>query len=162
MQPHTSDNECAEKSSSPGTSFFISKNITNQSHFSFSPDISELNGLFDILATYEKDHSQIKFKAQSLQLISEEAFVNIVNYGNSEDNIEFLIGHNESEILIQFVDSGIPFNPCEYGSSPKNISLNDDIQIGGLGIIMLKKMSKEVFYQRSDAKNFLCIVFDLL
>ena len=162
MPTHTSENECTGKSSAAGTSFFISKNITNQSHFRFPPVISELNVLFDILTNYDKDHSQINFKIHDLQLISEEAFVNIVNYGNSRDYIEFLIGHNASEIVIQFVDSGIPFNPCEQNPSPKNSSLDDDIQIGGLGIIMINKMSKEVFYQRSDNKNFLCITLNLL
>ncbi len=162
MQTHTSQNECTGKSSSTDTSFFISKNITNQSHFILNPVISDLNVLVDILENYVKDHSQINFKTHNLQLISEEAFVNIVNYGKSKDSIGFLIGHNDNEVLIQFVDSGIPFNPCEHGLIPKTTGLNDDIQIGGLGILMIKKMSKEIFYQRSNNKNFLCIVFDLL
>lgn len=161
MQTHTSKNDSTGKYSSANTSFFISINTSHKSHFSLSPVISELTVLFDILANYEKDHSQVSFKTQNLQLISEEVFVNIVNYSNCNDRIEFLIGHNDSEIIIQFVDSGIPFNPCEHGSTPKNVSLNDDIQIGGLGIIMMKKMSKKVFYQRSDNKNYLCIVIDL-
>lgn len=161
MQTHTSENECTDKSSPAGTTFFISKNIINQSHSCLNPINSDLNVLFNILENYKRDHLPISFKTQNLQLISEEAFVNIVNYGNSKKNIEFLIGHNAKEILIQFVDSGTPFNPCEHGSNPINTSLEDEIQIGGLGIIMMKKMSKEVFYQRSGDKNFLCIVFDL-
>lgn len=156
MQTQTSENDYT------GTSFIISKKIISQLHFSLAPVTPELNVLFDILANFEKDHSQINFKTQNIQLISEEVFVNIVNYGKSKDCIEFLIGHNDNELFIQFVDSGIPFNPCEHGSKPKDItSLDDEIQIGGLGIVLMKKMSKEVLYQRSNGKNFLCIVFDL-
>ena len=61
-------------------------------------------------------------------------------------------------LTMVFSDDGIAFDPTRDAVIP-DISLSaDDRGIGGLGIFMVKKMSKSVNYVRQDGKNVLTVV----
>ena len=57
-----------------------------------------------------------------------------------------------------FVDDGTAFDPTTDVAMPDVTAAAEDRGIGGLGIFMVKKMSKSVSYARQDGKNVLTVV----
>ena len=61
-------------------------------------------------------------------------------------------------LTMVFSDDGVAFDPTQDAATP-DVSLSaDERGIGGLGIFMVKKMSKSVNYVRQDGRNVLTIV----
>ena len=61
-------------------------------------------------------------------------------------------------LRMTFVDDGAAFDPTKDAAAPDITSAAEDRRIGGLGIFMVKKMSKSVAYERRDGKNVLTIL----
>lgn len=117
---------------------------------SLKPELKELYRLNEfILNELPEENLQVN-------LISEEIFVNIVNYSKAEYikvNIEF-----ETPLLtMEFIDNGIEFNPL-LKENPKIPETIDEAQIGGLGIFLTKEMAGELEYQYVNGENHLKII----
>lgn len=125
-----------------------------------SPVVHKLPALFTFLESYCKQHQLIQQNLDGIKLVCEEIFINIVSYGQTMDDVLLVIGHDDHTICIQFEDSGVAFNPCGHKTQTNNDCL-DDIQIGGLGIIMINKMTSSMQYQRINNSNILCVTFDV-
>ena len=85
----------------------------------------------------------------------DELFTNIISYGfedKSEHQIRFSLAKDEETLVVQVEDDGKPFNPLEAAGPAVSDDL-DSINIGGLGIHLLKNMVDDVNYKRSDGKN---------
>ena len=61
-------------------------------------------------------------------------------------------------LRMTFVDDGVAFDPTRDSAAPDVTAAAEDRRIGGLGIYMVKKMSKSVTYERQDGKNVLSVV----
>ena len=61
-------------------------------------------------------------------------------------------------LRMTFVDDGTAFDPTKDSAAPDITAAAADRGIGGLGIFMVKKMSKSVTYERRDGKNVLTVV----
>ncbi|MCK9150620.1 ATP-binding protein [Methanobacterium alcaliphilum] len=101
----------------------------------------------------------IKIKYQ-LELAIEEAYVNIAKYAYKNEKGDALIKLQLKEdpllINIQFMDSGIPYNPLE--KEDPDISLKTaEKTVGGLGIYLIKKNVDYVDYEYANGKNILTI-----
>ena len=57
-----------------------------------------------------------------------------------------------------FIDDGVAFDPTKDVAAPDVGAAMEDRGIGGLGIFMVKKMSKSIAYERRGDKNILTIV----
>ena len=114
------------------------------------PEIDELNKLNQfILNEIPEKNLQIKF-------IVEEIFANIVNYSKTEFitvNVEF----KESQIILEFIDNGIEFNPLLKKDYIKPETI-DEAQIGGLGIFLTKQIADELYYSYINGENHLKII----
>lgn len=103
-----------------------------------------------------KDFVKKNYKEDMLvNLVIEEIFVNIINYSNAEYiivNIEY-----DDELMIEFIDNGIKFDPTSQKSpeKPNNI---EETQVGGLGILLAKSYADELIYSYENGKNHLKIV----
>ena len=60
-------------------------------------------------------------------------------------------------LKMTFSDDGKAFNPLEVPPPDVNASI-EDRQVGGLGMHLVRKMSKSVNYRREDGRNVLTIV----
>ena len=57
-----------------------------------------------------------------------------------------------------FADSGIAFDPLRDVATPDVTAALGDRKIGGLGVFMVKKMSKSVAYSHTGGRNVLTVV----
>jgi len=91
---------------------------------------------------------------QSIHIRSafDEALTNCVRYAYDEPGqpIEVRIEINNGCIVFTIEDFGHPFNPLTY-EPPQT----EEISIGGLGIMMMKKNFDKMEYVRNDNKNIL-------
>ena len=66
------------------------------------------------------------------------------------------MGGSPLQITIQFLDNGKPFNPLAKEDADITLSA-EEREIGGLGILMVKKSMDAVEYNYEDGKNILTI-----
>ena len=125
---------------------------------------AELEKLPDVLSFIEGQLEEIQcpMKAQmQITVASEEVFVNIANYaykpGCGTAKVRLKHSADPNEVVITFIDSGIPFNPLEREDPDLSLSA-EEREIGGLGIYMTKKTMDEVRYAYEDGQNILTIV----
>ncbi len=96
-----------------------------------------------------------------ISIAVEEIYVNIAHYayGESEGDarvvMEFL--EQPSRVRLDFIDSGTPFNPLMKKDADITLCA-EERDIGGLGILMVKKSMDEVSYRYEDDKNILTII----
>ncbi len=110
-----------------------------------------LEGVMDKTDVSEETRNQILVSA-------EEIFVNICDYGYPDHSGEVRVCANRvaDGMELQFVDSGIPFNPLLH-KSPDTETPIEERAMGGMGIFMVKKMMDEVTYAYENSRNVLTI-----
>ena len=89
----------------------------------------------------------------------DELFTNIISYGfgdESEHQIKFSLAKDSETLFVQVEDDGIPFNPLDVVDPAVSQNL-DSMDIGGLGIHLVKKMVDDIDYQRVEGKNKLIL-----
>lgn len=98
-----------------------------------------------------------------LDIAVEELFVNIAHYAYTPEIGEATIqvSFEEEDVVITFIDRGIPYNPWEKKDPDITLSL-EERQIGGLGIYMVKNSMDEVDYAYIDGKNVVTIKKNVL
>lgn len=120
-------------------------------------DMNEIGRMAEELERY-CDEEQLPMKTGlELNLVLEELVTNIISYGY-EDEAEHLITidiiRDEDTLNIKVVDDGAAFNPLE--APPPLMSENiDDLEPGGLGIHLVKKLTDEAVYSREGDLNIL-------
>ena len=96
-----------------------------------------------------------------VEIAVEEIYVNIVHYaypsGDGEAAIRCETDGEVPKITIQFLDEGTPFDPLAKEDADISLSA-EERSIGGLGILMVKKLMDEVTYCYEEGKNILTIV----
>ncbi len=93
-----------------------------------------------------------------IRLAVEEIFINICSYAYRPDHAETWIScrvvEHETYILLQFTDSGIPFDPLK--KEAVDVTGKQFVEHeGGFGIHLVKKMMDEVSYEYRDGMNVL-------
>lgn len=95
-----------------------------------------------------------------VEIAVEEIYVNIANYAYNpeigEAEIQCEVGGNPMQITIQFLDSGVPFDPLAKKDADITLSA-EEREIGGVGILMVKKSMDDIKYEYKDGKNILTI-----
>lgn len=97
-----------------------------------------------------------------INIAAEEVFANIVHYaynslaGDVIIKCEIIERDAEKVISISFLDSGRKYNPLENKEPDINLS-SEEREIGGLGILMVKRIMDNVDYYYRDNFNVLTI-----
>jgi serine/threonine-protein kinase RsbW len=122
-----------------------------------------LNQFIEAVSTcaVEKGLSDKKRLAE-IQLAVEETLVNVFNYAyaDREGEVEVICNTEGGDLIIEIVDSGIPFNPLAYGEPDVTADVAER-KIGGLGVFLIRKVMDDVRYQRVADKNILDLVVHL-
>ena len=92
--------------------------------------------------------------------VVEEIFLNIANYayedGQGDATVRMEIDEDKRTITLSFIDSGKEFDPLAKEDPDIYLPI-EERPIGGLGILMVKKMMDSVSYYRENDKNHLTV-----
>ena len=99
----------------------------------------------------EEQGVSMKIQMQ-ISIAVEEIYVNIARYAYHPEigqaTVRCAVGGNPLQVTIQFLDSGKPFDPLAA----------EERDIGGLGILMVKKSMDDVVYEYRDGCNILTLM----
>jgi serine/threonine-protein kinase RsbW len=127
--------------------------------FELKSQLSELNSL----CRHLEDCGDVMELPQKclfeINLGLDELFTNIISYGfedESEHQIKFSLAKEKETLVVEVEDDGKPFNPLDVASPEVSLDL-DEVNIGGMGIHLIKKMMDDIVYQRVEGKNKLVL-----
>lgn len=102
-------------------------------------------------------------RVMQLELVVEEAVINICNYAYEVPPGEVILRvySTEKSFSIEFEDSGIPFDPLAVVEPDVKAGL-DEREAGGLGIFLIRRMTDEVHYRRVDGQNILSVAINVI
>lgn len=107
----------------------------------------------------EKNDCPMKAVMQ-ISIAVEEIYVNIAHYAYhpeiGEATVRCSVGGDPLQVTIQFLDSGKPFDPLAKQDADTTLSA-EERDIGGLGILMVKKSMDNVAYEYRDGCNILTL-----
>lgn len=121
--------------------------------------LSEAARLVDIIEEYGKEYSISGKSLYNIKLALEELFVNIVSYGYDDDGeheVTIVITKDGSELTVEIRDDGKPFNPLEAPAPDLDMPV-EEREPGGLGIHLVRHISKGIEYRREGAHNILVL-----
>ena len=130
--------------------------ITNQ-----RDQIDPVRKFFD---DYSKENKLTEKAVHDIQMALDELLTNIVNYGyedKDEHQIDVHFGINNNAVNVEIVDDSIPYNILEQENPDISLSV-DDKPIGGLGILLIKKLMSNVDYYTENGKNHLVMTKELV
>ena len=117
----------------------------------------------DMLAFIEEFSDKNDFKndfKSSLLVVGDELVSNIVKYGYKDQGgpvfIRLLYNQDKTEFAMTVIDKAPAFNPLEVNNDMVSED-PDKQQIGGLGILIVKKIMSEYAYDYINGKNILVL-----
>jgi sigma-B regulation protein RsbU (phosphoserine phosphatase) len=92
-----------------------------------------------------------------LQLVAEEVLTNIAKYGQlaTDRNITLSLTLGEDQLLLEFQDPGLAYNPLVQASRAALGAEADTAEIGGLGVHLIEALTDRQEYIRHDGLNCL-------
>ncbi len=93
-----------------------------------------------------------------LDIALEELFVNVCSYAYADQEedgacrIDYIYNADPHAITVSITDWGVPFNPLDH-KDPNAPSSIAEAAIGGLGILMVKRLTDDISYLRDDNAN---------
>ena len=132
-----------------------------QSGLNLKNNLAELSHLYAFVEEYGHREGLSKKLIHNLTLCLEEVFSNVVQYAFNDDaehDIWISLSSDKACIEIQIEDDGKPFNPLNV-PLPGAKSF-DDLDIGGLGLHLVRCLSNRLSYQRTNGKNVLTLTFN--
>lgn len=118
---------------------------------SVSARLSELTRLTRLLADEAQRLGVAKADSQRLQLIAEELFVNTLQHGFQGDNdsiVSLALSTTPEGIRLRYTDSAPPHDPTVLPAKTASAET-----AGGLGITLIRGMSRTFHYWRQDGRN---------
>ncbi|MBR4302526.1 MAG: ATP-binding protein [Bacteroidaceae bacterium] len=125
----------------------------------FANDIAEISKLAQFIEEIGEDFSLSPDVVFNLNLVLEEAVVNVINYAYPKEehqSIYLSAKLLEGSIVFVLTDTGLEFDPTKAPDADITLSA-DDRPIGGLGIFLIRQIMNEVKYERIDGKNVLTL-----
>jgi len=117
----------------------------------------ELEHLHQTLVKFGRSQDIPSNALEAMNLALEELIVNIISYafsGHAEHTIILRLFIEDHQMIAEVEDDGNPFNPLDAPDPDVSLAL-EERPIGGLGILLTKKMVDHLEYLRRDGKNFL-------
>ena len=137
-------------------SFNIKKNVVSYSYL--CPTYDDITDLTNKVEDYLEGLDPVL--VSKIGVIVDEVMNNIISYGKTKTNkvVTLSIEKTEDGATLVFVDNSHPFNPLLKEKRTVQENMEEGI-VGGLGISIVKSISKETEYTYSNNKNILIIKF---
>ena len=121
----------------------------------FSNQLSEIRRVGFALAEFLDDEGITPTTSHRVKLVVEELIVNVIQHAfdDGHKHTALLDVRTESEgVAIVVEDDGKPFDPRKAVSPPLS-DLLEAGKSGGLGVTIIKKVARDLSYERLDGKN---------
>ena len=126
----------------------------------FDAKIENVPEMLDYVKEFCSSHHLPEDFTTSLCVVGDELFSNISKYGYQGKGgvlfVRLLYNDDKKEFAITIIDKAPAFNQLEVNNSAVSGDA-DDIQIGGLGILIVKKIMPERAYDYINGKNILVL-----
>lgn len=137
------------------------KNTMVTTEKTFPAQLEELENVQAFVRGILSDGGCTRRNLLQMEMAVEEIFVNVARYAypdRADGEVLLRCGVDQSLCLgrVQFIDSGIPFDPLAKKDADVTLSA-EERQIGGLGIYMVKKTMDEMSYRYEDGRNILTL-----
>ena len=122
-------------------------------------DITEISKLSAFIDEIGEEFSLTPDVVFNLNLVLEEAVVNIINYAypkEEHEKIYLSAKLRNGSIVLVLTDTGKEFDPTQAPEADITLSA-EERPIGGLGIFLIRQIMNEVKYQRIEGKNVLTL-----
>ena len=97
--------------------------------------------------------------AKKLRLGVEEAVVNVIDYAypaGTEGDITVRASADDQQLKLTITDAGMPFDPTQKNLADTTLSA-EERPIGGLGILLVRRLMDSINYEHTDGKNVLTL-----
>lgn len=134
--------------------------VLEMKELTLEASLAHLNRVQEFVsAELEKAACPLKARLQ-IELVVEEIYVNIARYayhpGTGSATVRCEIGREPLQVILQFLDEGVPFNPLEKKDADTTLPA-EAREPGGLGILLVKKSMDLVDYRYENGKNILTL-----
>jgi anti-sigma regulatory factor (Ser/Thr protein kinase) len=101
-------------------------------------------------------------RAMRLELAVEEWVVNLCThaYSGHDGEIEVAVWQGNGQLQIEIIDEGPPFDPTASAEPDVTLPL-DQRKPGGLGLLLVRRMTGELRYSRDRGRNIVTLVVAL-
>jgi len=97
-----------------------------------------------------------------VELATEELLVNVINYAYPSESTGWIDLDCEAtasgDLVMTIRDGGGPFNPLDLGTPDTDAALNQR-EVGGLGVLLVRKMADDFRYERCGETNVVTLRF---
>ena len=96
-----------------------------------------------------------------LTLLIEELFTNTVVHGHGQDSeapINLTVDVGIESIALTYEDTAPPHNPFELIRRPDDAMDVDERPVGGLGVLLVATIARDVEYRHAEGKNHIRLV----
>ena len=122
-------------------------------------NLSNFAKVLDFVNNHLDSHYVEKKTINKIDIALDELFSNICNYAYEDGlgKVTIEVAVTSKQIRISLIDDGKKYNPLEHDDPDITESVKDR-QIGGLGIMMVKKTMDEVTYEYKHKQNIITII----
>ena len=132
---------------------------TVREQITLTNDVADVDGLTAFVKDYCARLEMDGKTTAGIRLALEETVVNVMNYAYPEGEtgtIQILADSNHREVRFTVIDSGKPFDPTTVLEADTTLDAMNR-PIGGLGVLLTRKLMDSVSYCRYDEKNILSL-----
>lgn len=126
--------------------------VTDPLEITLAPEISAVEQSRDALIAWLDPLALDLHLTNRLEVVLEELVSNIARHGAPVSFIRVTASHDEGEVTLIVEDDGPAFDPLQRADPERPQSLAT-AQVGGLGLPLIKRLSRQVDYRRVDGVN---------
>ena len=131
-------------------------------HLRLKAELENLPGFLNFVTARAQELGFTEKQLLEIELVLEEALVNIIKYAYSSGPSGWIELTCKSEpsgsLQLEIRDQGEPFNPLERTDPDLEAGLMER-PVGGLGIFFIKKLTDTISWRRENDENYLTIAF---
>ena len=131
--------------------------LTEGDVLTFLPETRGLEIASDFLERRLRRAGLVGKPASRVQVVADEIISNIIRYSQATRAV-VSFERAGGELTLIFADDGKPFDPTAASDADTSLSA-EERKIGGLGIHMVRRMTRSMTYQRIGDENILMLEF---
>ena len=126
----------------------------------FDAKMENIQEMLSFIKDFCQKHKFQDDFCSNLLVVGDELFSNIVKYGYKNNGgelfIRLLFNEDQKEFVLTVIDKAPEFNQLEVNNSIVGDNVSEQ-KVGGLGILIVKKIMSEYAYDRINGKNILVL-----